>query len=142
MADLPRRDDLARGFALSRIALGVTALAAPRTVSKAFGLGDGPATVLAGRYLGCRDLVSGLGIVLSERHGSARGWYEAAAMIDIGDTAITLAAARRGHLSWTHAALVSVLAASSAAVGLALAATASSPSPAAAPESDTAGAPG
>lgn len=119
-----RRDDLARGYALSRIALGVTALAAPRFVSRAFGLGRSDGTALAGRYLGCRDLVTGLGMVLGERHGSARGWYEAAAMIDLGDAAITVAGARRGYLSWPHALAIAALAASSGVTGLVLASTA------------------
>jgi hypothetical protein len=112
---------LAQAYALSRIALGVTALVAPRPVSKSFGLGSGSGTTLAGRYLGCRDLVTGVGMVLGQRHGSARGWYEAAAAIDLGDALITIAGAVRGHMPAAHAAAVATLALSSSAVGFALA---------------------
>jgi len=114
---------LRRLYALSRIGLGVVALAAPGVVSKGFGIGTGPGAKLAGRYLGCRDLVMGVGMVLGERHGSARGWYEAAGAVDLGDTLITLAGTRRGLMPWPRAVLVSGLAMGSAAVGFVLAAT-------------------
>jgi hypothetical protein len=114
---------LGQAYACSRIALGVTALVAPGPVSKGFGIGTGPGAVLAGRYLGCRDLVTGVGMLLGQRHGSARGWYEAAAAIDLGDALITVAGAARGHMPIPQAVGVTILALGSSAVGFALART-------------------
>jgi hypothetical protein len=120
---------LGRAYALSRIALGVTALVAPAPVSRGFGIGTGPGATLAGRYLGCRDLVTGIGMVLGQRHGSARGWYEAAAAIDLGDAAITVVGAVRGHMPVLQAAGVTVLALGSSAVGFTLARSEGGPTP-------------
>jgi hypothetical protein len=103
-------------------------LAAPGIVARAFGLGDTPATRVAARHLAARDLVAGVGILLAERRGQARGWYEAAALVDAVDAGIALAAGRSGSMSPGRARLVAVLAGGSAAAGLVLARQ-SSPSP-------------
>lgn len=95
----------------ARVALGLTALAAPRIVSRAFGIsGD----IEAARYLGGRDLVTGLGILLGHRRGRARGWLEAAAIVDALDTVVTLTAASRGRMAVGRALGVATIAAGSA----------------------------
>lgn len=114
---------LAQAFAFGRIALGAGALVAPAPVSRAFGLGEGPTARLAGRYLGGRDLATGVGMVLADRHGSARGWFEAAALIDFIDAGATLLAAKRGAMPVGRAALVVLLAAGSGSVAMYLART-------------------
>lgn len=102
----------------ARAALGATALVAPRLVSRAFGIsGD----VEAARYLGGRDLVAGIGILLGHRRGRARGWLEAAAMIDAVDTMVTLIAAGRGRIAPGRAVAVAAVAGSGAATAALLA---------------------
>ncbi len=110
---------LADGYAYGRILLGVTALVAPGPVGRGFGIGG--ENRLAGRYIGGRDLVAGVGMVLARRRGRARGWYEAAALVDLLDAAITTAAGARGAMPRGRAALVTVLALSSAATGMLIA---------------------
>jgi hypothetical protein len=120
---------LGQAFAATRIALGVTALVAPGPVSQAFGLGDGPTARLAGRYLGGRDLATGVGMVLADRHGSARGWFEAAALVDFLDAGATVLAATRGVIPVGRAALVTLVASGSGAMALYLARTDDVPVP-------------
>jgi hypothetical protein len=117
-------DTLAQGFALGRAALGAAALVAPGPVSRGFGLGEGDGARLAGRYLGGRDLATGIGMVLADRHGSARGWFEAAALIDFIDGAVTATAGIRGSMPRARAALVTLVCVGSGAVALYLARTA------------------
>src|SRR5690606_14815954 len=100
---------------------GAAALVAPAPVSRAFGLGDGPTARTAGRYLGGRDLATGLGMVLGARHGSARGWFEAAALIDFIDAGTTVIAGTTGAMPRGRAALVTLVAAGSGATALYLA---------------------
>lgn len=114
---------LAQAFAATRIALGATALVAPGLVSRAFGLGEGPTARLAGRYLGGRDLSTGVGMVLADRHGSARGWFEAAALIDFIDAGATVVAASRGAMPVGRAVVVTIVASGSGALALYLART-------------------
>lgn len=114
-------DPLATAFAASRIALGATALVAPGPVCRAFGLDDGPKARLAGRYLGGRDLTTGVGMVLADRHGSARGWFEAAALIDLIDAGATIVAGATGAMPRRRALAVTLVAAGSAALAAALA---------------------
>ena len=119
---------LADGYAYGRIALGVTGLVAPGPVGRMFGIGEGPRTRVAARHIAARDLVAGVGITLSRRHGNARGWYEAAALTDLIDAGIAIVAGATGALPARRAALVTVLAGGSAAVGFLLAQTADQPS--------------
>lgn len=114
-------DLLADGYAYGRIALGLTALAAPGPVGQGFGIGNGPQARVAARHIGARDLVAGAGMVLGRRHGAARGWYEAAALTDLLDVGIAAVAGLRGAMPRRRAALVMVLAGGSAAVGMVLA---------------------
>ncbi len=112
---------LADAYAYGRVALGVTALVAPGPLGRGFGIGAGPQARLAARHIGARDLVAGLGMVLGRRHGRARGWYEAAAMIDVLDLAIVAWAARRRAMAPGRAVAVMALAGASAAAGMVLA---------------------
>jgi hypothetical protein len=114
---------LRRLYIASRIGLGVTALAAPGPVGRAFGIGGTQSSRLAGRYLGCRDLVAGAGMALSAPRGRAAPWYAAAAAVDVGDALITIAAARRGRLPALHASAIVAVALASGATGAYLAAT-------------------
>jgi hypothetical protein len=134
-------DRLADGYAYTRIALGAVALVAPGPVGQGFGIGaDNRA---AARYLGGRDLVAGIGMVLGRHHGRARGWYEAAAVTDAIDAAVTVVAGARGAIPARRAALIAVLALGSAGLGMLLAQTvdeeADVPADPAEPQVDAAG---
>lgn len=96
-----RPDDARRGaqwLSYGRIALGITALVAPRLPS-ALWVGDAdarrPSTKLFARSLGARDVALGLGPVLALRHDTpVRGWIEAGGLADAGDLVGTLVAWR------------------------------------------------
>ncbi len=83
---------LSLALAGARVALGITALVAPRLplrpwVGKASS--DRHARLLA-RALGVRDLALGMGVILAHRHDAPlRGWVEAGGMADAGDALIT-----------------------------------------------------
>lgn len=112
---------LADGYAYGRIVLGVTGIVAPGPVGTVFGIGATPQARVAARHIAARDLVAGMGMVLGRRRGKARGWYEAAALTDLLDVLVAVAAGRRGVLTRSRASLVVVLAGGSAAAGLLLA---------------------
>jgi hypothetical protein len=111
----------ADGIAISRIALGIAALLAPGLVGRAFGIGDAPGTRTAARYLGGRDLAIGLGMLLGRRRGQARGWFEAAALVDAIDTAASVRAISAGVMTRAHGTLVVALTSSSALTSAAIA---------------------
>lgn len=102
-----RRAAAARTAALStariRVAVGLALTLLPRTAwSRLVGHEVGPASVLAVRMAGVRDLALGLGAVFAGRHDGAalRGWTEAGALADVGDavaglTSSALPASRR-----------------------------------------------
>jgi hypothetical protein len=91
--DTARR--LALAVAAGRTGLGVTALIAPRLVAQPW-IGEAAAQPLVkvlARALGGRDLALGLGALLAARHDQRlRGWVEAAALADLVDAAVTVAA--------------------------------------------------
>jgi hypothetical protein len=111
----------ATGFGASRIVLGLVGLAAPGVVARAFGLVDSPSMRVAARHLAGRDLVGGLGIVMAARHDRARGWLEAAALVDGIDAAVAVVAGRQGAMPRGRARLVTLVAGGSAVTALALA---------------------
>lgn len=98
----PMRSDDARRYArllsYGRIALGVTAMLAPRLPSQPWVGGAEarrPSLQLFARSLGARDVALGLGPVLALRHGApARGWIEAGGLADAGDLVGTCVAWR------------------------------------------------
>lgn len=88
----------ARLLSYGRIALGVTAIVAPRLPAVPW-VGDAEARrtslQLFARSLGARDVALGLGPVLALRHDApARGWVEAGGLADAGDLVGTLVAWR------------------------------------------------
>ena len=87
---------VAIGLAAARALIGVGALVRPGLPAAAWvGRKDAsrPAVQLFARTLGGRDLALGLGALLALRKGApARGWIEAGALADVGDTAATLLA--------------------------------------------------
>lgn len=102
LVSAPMRPEDARRYARllswGRIALGVTALVAPRLPSLPW-LGEAESrrssVQLLARSLGARDVALGLGPVLALRHGApARGWMEAGGLADAGDLVGTLVAWR------------------------------------------------
>jgi hypothetical protein len=111
----------AHAYAYMRILLGCSGLVAPAPVGRLFGIGDSPTAKLASRHIAARDLVTGVGMVLGRRHGAARGWYEAAAVTDLIDASIAVAAGVTGALPRRRAAQVVVLAGGSAVTGFVLA---------------------
>jgi hypothetical protein len=85
----------ARALAWARLALGVTALAAPTVPGRPW-VGDAAATPAGktlARALGGRDVALGLGTLLALNHDApVRGWLEASALADACDVGATLAA--------------------------------------------------
>lgn len=87
--------DLARALSLTRVLIGTAAFVAPKRFARAWtgDAGSGPATSMAMRGLGIRDVALGLGTLLAiERGRGARSWLEACALADAGDALGTLAA--------------------------------------------------
>lgn len=86
---------LAQVNAVSRLALGVAAVALPQIPLKLW-VGDrriDRTSKLLARALGGRDLAIGLGTLLAMRHDTpVRGWVEAAGLADAVDAVVTLAA--------------------------------------------------
>ncbi|HUZ19959.1 MAG TPA: hypothetical protein VMU75_05240 [Acidimicrobiales bacterium] len=85
---------LAVGLGALRALLGITALAVPALPAAPWVGPDEakrPAVRLFARTLGGRDLALGLGAVMAARDGApVRGWVEAGALADAGDTAATV----------------------------------------------------
>ena len=81
---------VARAIGQGRIAIGVAVLLAPRTFTRRFlRAGDAsPDALTAWRMAGVRDIALGLGTVMAARKASPslRGWVEASALADAGDT--------------------------------------------------------
>jgi hypothetical protein len=89
----------ARGLAVGRVAVGTAFVAAPDTATRAW-LGtrseDDPGREVAVRALGARDVVLGIGLLVSLRRGTekrqAARWVEAAIVADLADAASTVVA--------------------------------------------------
>jgi hypothetical protein len=89
--------DLAVSLARGRIAFGVGSLLSPGPVARTMTGGGRPegGTRLFVRMIGARDLGVGLGLQAAlDRDAPARGWLEAAAVIDGIDAAACLLARR------------------------------------------------
>ena len=85
--------ELARQFALGRIALAAAMLALPGMFAGAWVGTDGrrPGARVIMRGFAARDLAIGLGLKLAlDRGRPARGWIEAAILADAADFAATL----------------------------------------------------
>ncbi|HEY7151975.1 MAG TPA: hypothetical protein VH391_09865 [Solirubrobacterales bacterium] len=123
--------DAAVGLARGRIAIGLTALVAPKLASRAmFGRrGATAGTVAFARMLGGRDVALGLGVVIAlDRGAPVRGWLEAGALADGADFASALLARRR--IPRATVVNVSLMAAAAALAGIALSRRLDSPQPA------------
>jgi len=106
------------GISAGRLAVGLGALAAPGAAGKLMGAElDGPGRLLM-RLFGGRDAVLGLGQMLAERHGTARGWYEAGAVVDLIDAGAIAAAMVRGDVKRGYGIAWTVFAILAAAGGL------------------------
>jgi hypothetical protein len=110
---------LARSQAVARAAIGAALTVAPRVAAAGWLGRDArrPATQVALRALGARDLAIGLGVAyaVGQGHG-ARPWLQAGTLADVVDLASTVRA--RGHLSPLGVAGVGAMAAGSAVLGL------------------------
>jgi hypothetical protein len=82
---------LARTLGWGSIGVGLAALAAPRPLMNAFGLGDRPTL---GRLLGVRDLVIGTGLLLGGQNRAA--WCRARGIADALNGALILVGAATG----------------------------------------------
>jgi hypothetical protein len=110
---------LARIQALARAAIGGALTVAPRVTAAGWLGRDArrPATQVALRALGARDLAIGLGVAYAAGQGhGARPWLQAGTLADAVDLVATLRA--RDHLSPLGVAGVGAMAAGSAALGL------------------------
>lgn len=105
-------------YSWGRVGIGAAALLAPGIVGRLMGLDLDRGAQVAMRAFGSRDAVVGLGQVLGERHGTARGWYEAAAAVDVLDAVVLAAAAARGDVSRVPGVLTAVLATVAAVTGI------------------------
>lgn len=110
--------NLVKLIAAGRVLIGAALMLAPRHAARGW-LGDAaddPATQVAVRAFGARDLGLGLGVLLALRRGrSPRGWVEAGILADATDAAATLAAWR--HLPHTGRAMTLAVASSATAAG-------------------------
>ncbi|MBW3576890.1 MAG: hypothetical protein KY462_03955 [Actinobacteria bacterium] len=89
---------LQTALGVTRVAIGTGLLLAPRLAARPWIGADAarPGTKAMTRAAGARDMAIGVGTLLARRHGaSARGWLEAAALVDAADAAATL-------LAWRH----------------------------------------
>jgi hypothetical protein len=89
--------EYARWIAGLRVAIGATAILAPRLATRPWlGRAVGrPTEKLLARSLGSRDIALGLGAILAmDRGAPARGWLEAGGLADAGDLLGTLLAFR------------------------------------------------
>jgi hypothetical protein len=89
--------EYARWVAGLRVAIGATAIVAPRLALRPWlGRGVGsPTHKLLARSLGARDIALGLGAILAmDRGAPTRGWLEAGGLADAGDLLGTLLAYR------------------------------------------------
>ncbi len=81
---------LARALGWVSIGVGLAALAAPRPLMKALGLGDRPKL---GRFLGIRDLVLGAGLL---RGQNTAAWCKARGIADALDVGLIIVGAATG----------------------------------------------
>jgi hypothetical protein len=89
--------EYARWLAGARVAIGATAILAPRIAMRPWlGRGVGrPTDKLLARSLGSRDIALGLGAILAiDRGAPTRGWLEAGGLADAGDLVGTVVAFR------------------------------------------------
>jgi hypothetical protein len=105
-----------------RTAIGVSAYAAPNTTAKLFGLDPdaNPQATYLGRLFAVRDLVLGVGTMLSEPP-ARRMWLQAGVVCDLADAASSILAKRDGHLPAYAAfstAAIAILAAGMGAAAL------------------------
>lgn len=83
--------ELARVLGWVSIGVGLTIVLAPGPLTKAIGLGDHPNL---GRFLGVRDLVLGVGLLLESQNTA--GWVRARSIADALDVALILGGAATG----------------------------------------------
>lgn len=93
------------GVSAARVAVGVAAFVAPGLAGRVLGADLDSGGRLVMRMFGGRDAIIGVGQILGERHGNARGWYEAAMVVDGLDAAALCVAAVRGDVKRPLAAL-------------------------------------
>jgi hypothetical protein len=88
----------AKSIAVGRIAVGASMIAMPGFVGRSWIGSDGgrDSVRVLPQIIGVRDIVLGLGTLMSLRRGSgARGWLEACTAVDVVDFAATWGAAGR-----------------------------------------------
>ena len=81
----------ARALGWVSIGVGLAAVAAPRSLMKAIGLGDRPSL---GRFLGVRDLVIGIGLLIGGQNTAT--WCRARGITDALDVALIIVGAATG----------------------------------------------
>jgi uncharacterized membrane protein len=96
---------LARGLAWFSLGLGITQLAAPRTLSRLIGAGEHPALF---RFLGARELASGAGLLARPRKP---GWIASRVAGDAMDLALLALALARAQSPAARRRLVTATAA-------------------------------
>ena len=110
---------LVRLLAGARVLIGAALVTAPRTAGRLWLRADAesPATAVALRGLGVRDVALGLGTLAAmESGGTVRRWLEAGALADLGDTTAMVVVG--DELASSTRALTIATAAGAAAVGI------------------------
>jgi hypothetical protein len=107
-----------RAYQLGRVAIGSAAFVVPSLAGRGFGVELDPGGQVIMRLFGVRDAILGVGQILGEKHGAARGWYEAAAVVDAADAVVLAVGAATGVLPRRTAAVGAVVALSAAVAGL------------------------
>ena len=104
-------DTAHRTLAGMRLAMGASAILAPRVLGRAFGLDPerNPAGPLIARMFGARNVALGTRLLLADREERA-WWARAGVAIDAFDAAAVLAARVRGYVP-TRTAVLGVVAA-------------------------------
>lgn len=113
------------GVAAARVGVGLASFLAPGFAGKLLGADLDSGGRLVMRMFGSRDAIIGVGQILGERHGTARGWYEAAMVVDGLDAAALFTAAARGDVKRPLAALWGLVALSGVYFGYVAARTGS-----------------
>jgi hypothetical protein len=93
MGSSPSGRDVLKQLAIARMAVGVAALAAPKTVGRAWigAEGASPAVAMVTRAFAVRDFALGLGAYLAtQKDAPVRGWIEAGLLSDAVDVVSTL----------------------------------------------------
>ena len=109
---------LKKAYQLGRVAIGAASFVVPAVAGRGFGVELDAGGQVIMRLFGVRDAILGVGQILGEQHGAARGWYEAAAVVDAADAVVFAVGGATGVLPRRSAMVGAAVALSGALAGL------------------------